>query len=116
MEIYFDNEQRRLPVWIFLCFFLTSSFFSFFVKIEKDEVIIRREMGLKVNDYFIDNKHVQFLFFLLLFGLFKQYLLISHSYRKEDVVNLLESAGISQSNPFFIVPQGKVFFLPELFY
>ena len=32
----------------------------------------------------------------------------SYSYRKNDVVNLLESAGFSRSNPYYIVQQGKV--------
>ena len=30
---------------------------------------------------------------------------------KTDVTNLLQSAGFSKSNPYFIVPQGRVTFL-----
>lgn len=29
-------------------------------------------------------------------------------FRKNDVMNLLESAGFSRSNPYYIVKQGKV--------
>lgn len=29
-------------------------------------------------------------------------------FRKSDVMNLLESAGFSRSNPYYIVKQGKV--------
>lgn len=29
-------------------------------------------------------------------------------FRKSDVMNLLESAGFSRSNPYYIVPQGRV--------
>jgi structural maintenance of chromosome 3 (chondroitin sulfate proteoglycan 6) len=32
----------------------------------------------------------------------------SSSYSKTDVMNLLEAAGFSRSNPYYIVPQGKV--------
>lgn len=35
------------------------------------------------------------------------------SNRKGDVMNLLESAGFSRSNPYYIVKQGKVLFLPS---
>jgi hypothetical protein len=31
---------------------------------------------------------------------------------KSDVMNLLESAGFSRSNPYYIVPQGRVSPLP----
>ena len=36
------------------------------------------------------------------------YLFIYFVCRKTEVVNLLESAGFSRSNPYFIVQQGKV--------
>jgi structural maintenance of chromosome 3 (chondroitin sulfate proteoglycan 6) len=41
---------------------------------------------VKKDEYFLDKKHVT----------------------KHDVVNLLESAGFSRSNPYYIVQQGKV--------
>lgn len=54
--------------------------------IESDEVSIRRTIGLKKDDYSIDHKSAQRL----------------------DIMNLLESAGFSRSNPYYIVPQGRV--------
>lgn len=62
------------------------SFLIFFAKIEKDEVSLRRVIGAKKDQYFLDKKVVT----------------------KTDVMNLLESAGFSRSNPYYIVKQGRV--------
>ena len=35
-------------------------------------------------------------------------LFVFYAYSKSDVMNLLESAGFSRSNPYYIVKQGKV--------
>ncbi|EWC46967.1 chromosome segregation protein sudA [Drechslerella stenobrocha 248] len=67
VEIIFDNSDER---------FLTG----------KEEVVIRRTIGLKKDEYSLDRK----------------------SATKTDVMNLLESAGFSRSNPYYIVPQGRV--------
>ncbi|EPQ62094.1 Bgt-4383 [Blumeria graminis f. sp. tritici] len=67
VEIIFDNSDDRFPTG-------------------KDEVILRRTIGLKKDEYSLDRKNVT----------------------KTDVVNLLESAGFSRSNPYYIVPQGRV--------
>lgn len=67
VEIIFDNTERRFPV-------------------AKDEVAIRRTIGLKKDDYSLDSK----------------------SASRSDVMNLLESAGFSRSNPYYIVPQGRI--------
>ncbi len=67
MEIVFDNSDGRLPV-------------------DTEEVVLRRTIGLKKDEYFLNKKHIS----------------------KSDVVNLLESAGFSRSNPYYIVQQGKV--------
>eukprot|EP00047_Mylnosiga_fluctuans_P012714 m.27489 g.27489 ORF g.27489 m.27489 type:complete len:1202 (-) comp4429_c0_seq1:98-3703(-) len=67
VEIVFDNTDFRIPV-------------------EKEEVVLRRAIGLKKDEYFLDNKHVT----------------------KNDVANLLESSGFSRSNPYYIVQQGKI--------
>lgn len=67
VEIIFDNKDRRIA---------TGS----------DEVVIRRTIGLKKDEYSIDRK----------------------SATKTDVMNLLESAGFSRSNPYYIVPQGRI--------
>lgn len=53
---------------------------------DKEEVTLRRTIGLKKDEYYLDKKHVT----------------------KHDVINLLESAGFSRSNPYYIVQQGKV--------
>lgn len=67
VEIIFDNSDNRFPTG-------------------KDEVILRRTIGLKKDEYSLDKKSVS----------------------KADVMNLLESAGFSRANPYYIVPQGRV--------
>jgi len=56
------------------------------IPIDRDEVSIRRVIGAKKDSYYLDKKHVT----------------------KSDVMNLLESAGFSRSNPYYIVKQGKI--------
>ncbi|KAF8073454.1 structural maintenance of chromosome protein 3 [Lyophyllum atratum] len=51
-----------------------------------EEVTLRRTIGLKKDEYSLDKK----------------------SASKADVMNLLESAGFSKSNPYYIVPQGRI--------
>lgn len=67
VEIVFDNTDGRFPVG-------------------KDEISIRRTIGLKKDDYSLDGK----------------------SATRSDIMNLLESAGFSRSNPYYIVPQGRI--------
>jgi structural maintenance of chromosome 3 (chondroitin sulfate proteoglycan 6) len=67
VEIVFDNSDDRFPTG-------------------KDELILRRTIGLKKDEYSLDRKNAT----------------------KADVMNLLESAGFSRSNPYYIVPQGRV--------
>ena len=67
VEIVLDNSSGRLNV-------------------EGDEVLLRRTIGSKKDEFFINRKRVQ----------------------KSEVLNLLESAGFSKSNPYFIIQQGKV--------
>src|ERR1700734_1541562 len=67
VEIVFDNSDNRFPTG-------------------REEVILRRTIGLKKDEYSLDKK----------------------SASKADVMNLLESAGFSKSNPYYIVPQGRV--------
>ncbi|KAJ7285644.1 structural maintenance of chromosome protein 3 [Mycena rebaudengoi] len=67
VEIVFDNSDNR---------FLTGH----------EEVILRRTIGIKKDEYTLDKK----------------------SASKADVMNLLESAGFSKSNPYYIVPQGRI--------
>jgi structural maintenance of chromosome 3 (chondroitin sulfate proteoglycan 6) len=50
------------------------------------ELRLRRTIGLKKDEYSLDKK----------------------STTKAEVMNLLESAGFSRSNPYYIVPQGRV--------
>ncbi|KAJ9091426.1 hypothetical protein QFC21_007216 [Naganishia friedmannii] len=50
------------------------------------ETILRRTIGLKKDEYTLDKK----------------------SASKAEVLNLLESAGFSRSNPYYIVPQGRI--------
>lgn len=67
VEICFNNSDFRFPT-------------------SKTEVVIRRTIGLKKDEYSIDHK----------------------SASKSDVMNLLESGGFSRSNPYYIVPQGRI--------
>ncbi|KAF9038262.1 RecF/RecN/SMC protein [Hymenopellis radicata] len=50
------------------------------------EVVLRRTIGSKKDEYTLDKK----------------------SATKADIMNLLESAGFSKSNPYYIVPQGRI--------
>ncbi|KAJ1655564.1 Structural maintenance of chromosomes protein 3 [Dispira simplex] len=52
----------------------------------KSETVIRRTIGLKKDEYSLDRRTAT----------------------KTDIMNLLESAGFSRSNPYYIVPQGRV--------
>ncbi|PGH12120.1 chromosome segregation protein sudA [Polytolypa hystricis UAMH7299] len=52
----------------------------------KKELVLRRTIGTKKDEYTLDRKNAT----------------------KADVMNLLESAGFSRSNPYYIVPQGRV--------
>jgi structural maintenance of chromosome 3 (chondroitin sulfate proteoglycan 6) len=67
VEIIFDNSDDRFPTG-------------------KPELVLRRTIGLKKDEYSLDRKNAT----------------------KSDVMNLLESAGFSRSNPYYIVPQGRV--------
>lgn len=67
VEMLFDNSDGRLPS-------------------DRDEVALRRMIGLKKDEYVLDRKNVT----------------------RTEVFNLLESAGFSRSNPYYIVQQGKV--------
>ncbi|KAI1504181.1 condensin complex component SMC3 [Biscogniauxia marginata] len=67
VEVIFDNSDDRFPTG-------------------NKEVILRRTIGLKKDEYSLDKKVVT----------------------KTDVTNLLEAAGFSRSNPYYIVPQGRV--------
>lgn len=67
VELVLDNSDGRIPNY-------------------GEEVVIRRTVGLKKDDFSIDKIHVN----------------------KKDVFNLLESAGFSRNNPYYIVPQGKI--------
>jgi len=69
VEVVFDNSDSRLAV-----------------EGQGDEVVLRRTVGLKKDEFFLNRKRVQ----------------------RNEVMSLLESAGFSKSNPYFIVQQGKV--------
>ncbi|KAM7259397.1 hypothetical protein ACFE04_015138 [Oxalis oulophora] len=56
------------------------------IPVDKEEVCLRRTISLKKDEYFLDGKHIT----------------------KTEVMNLLESAGFSRSNPYYVVQQGKI--------
>ena len=67
VEITFDNSDGRFPTG-------------------NNELVLRRTIGLKKDEYSLDRKNAT----------------------RSDVMNLLENAGFSKSNPYYIVPQGRV--------
>lgn len=67
VEIIFDNTDKRFSE-------------------PGDEVVIRRTIGLKKDEYSVDKK-VQ---------------------TRADVLKILETAGFAKENPFYIVPQGRI--------
>jgi len=67
VEIIFDNSDSRFPM-------------------EKKEVSIKRTIGLKKDEYFVNSTHAS----------------------KSEVQGLLEAAGLTKENQYNIVQQGKV--------
>eukprot|EP00884_Botryococcus_braunii_P023147 jgi/Botrbrau1/9516/Bobra.0211s0007.1 len=67
VEVVFDNSDNRLPV-------------------DREEVRLRRTIGLKKDEYQLDKKHIT----------------------KTEVMQLLETAGFSRANPYNVVQQGKI--------
>jgi structural maintenance of chromosome 3 (chondroitin sulfate proteoglycan 6) len=67
VEVIFDNSDDRFPTG-------------------KDELILRRTIGMKKDEYSLDRK----------------------SATKSDIAQLFETAGFSRANPYYIVPQGRV--------
>ncbi|CAM9145828.1 unnamed protein product, partial [Choristocarpus tenellus] len=67
VELIFDNSDGRLAQ-------------------DGDEVVLRRTVGLKKDEFYLNRRRVT----------------------KQEVSSLLESAGFSKSNPYYIVQQGKV--------
>ena len=67
VEVVFDNADGRFPTG-------------------RDEVVLRRTIGLKKDEYSLDRRTVT----------------------KTDVMNLLQAAGFSKANPYYIVPQGRI--------
>mmetsp|Transcript_48506 Transcript_48506/g.139469 ORF Transcript_48506/g.139469 Transcript_48506/m.139469 type:complete len:1291 (-) Transcript_48506:77-3949(-) len=68
VEVVFDNSDNR--------FSLENS----------DEVVLRRTVGAKKDEFFLQRKRAT----------------------KQEVQSLLEGAGFSKSNPYFMVQQGKI--------
>jgi structural maintenance of chromosome 3 (chondroitin sulfate proteoglycan 6) len=68
VEVVFDNSDNR--------FALEAS----------DEVVLRRTIGAKKDEFFVQRKRA----------------------KKQEVQSLLEGAGFSKSNPYFMVQQGKI--------
>jgi structural maintenance of chromosome 3 (chondroitin sulfate proteoglycan 6) len=67
VELIFDNSDERFPTGT-------------------EEVILRRSIGQKKDEYSLNRKNST----------------------KAEVMNLLESAGFSKANPYYIVPQGRI--------
>ena len=88
VEIIFDNSDGRLPI-------------------DKDEVFLRRVIGGKKDNYFLNKRMVprsEVRSNTMFFFAFK-YPCTNFVFQ---VMNLLESAGFSRANPYYIVKQGKI--------
>lgn len=68
VEVVFDNSDNRFSVE------------------NSDEVVLRRTVGAKKDEFFLQRKRAT----------------------KQEVQSLLEGAGFSKSNPYFMVQQGKI--------
>lgn len=53
--------------------------------LESSAVTIRRQISTKKDEYFVNSKKVG----------------------RSDIINILEAAGFSRANPYYIVAQGK---------
>jgi structural maintenance of chromosome 3 (chondroitin sulfate proteoglycan 6) len=56
------------------------------LQVDATEVRLRRTIGASKSEYLLNGRHIT----------------------ADDVMNLLESAGLSRANPYYIVQQGKV--------
>ena len=84
MEIVFDNSDKRFPVRLVPPPFLFS-FSHIGLQVDSAEVRLRRTISLNKSEYLLNGRHVS----------------------ADDVMNLLEAAGLSRANPYYIVQQGK---------
>ena len=101
VEIVFDNSDGEIVLYLLSEPYFPPSLakglilisFSWLfligrLSVESDEVVLRRTVGHKKDEFFLNRKRIQ----------------------KSEVQSLLESAGFSKSNPYYIVQQGKVSF------
>ena len=84
-----DYQYVKFIITQFCIFIELLIFRHLFLQIDKEEVYLRRVIGSKKDQYFLNKRIVT----------------------RNDVMNLLESAGFSRSNPYYIVKQGKVCFM-----
>ncbi|CAB9512619.1 of chromosomes protein 3 [Seminavis robusta] len=68
VEVVFDNSDHR------------------FIQEPSDEVVLRRTIGPKKDEFFLQRKRAT----------------------KQEISSLLEGAGFSKSNPYFMIQQGKI--------
>ena len=85
VEIEFDNADGRFPTSASPRSF-THDAMTDAIMTDKPTLLLRRTIGLKKDEYQLDRK----------------------STSKAEVMSVLESAGFSRSNPYYIVPQGRV--------
>ena len=85
VEIIFDNTDGKWacllppPARALIPSPITKGRFP----VDSDEVILRRTVGHKKDEFFLNRKRIE----------------------KSEVLSLLESAGFSKSNPYYIVQQ-----------
>ncbi|KAH9517135.1 Structural maintenance of chromosomes protein 3 [Dermatophagoides farinae] len=77
-----DQGQRTMIAYVEIIFDNSDNR----LPIDESTVTLRRQIGLKKDQYYLNKKIVT----------------------RADVMNVLESAGFSRSNPYYIVKQGKI--------
>ncbi|PNW77651.1 hypothetical protein CHLRE_10g445650v5 [Chlamydomonas reinhardtii] len=83
LQLLHEGAGHRVSsAWVEVVFDNTDGRFP----IDRSEVRLRRTINAKKDDYTLDKKHIN----------------------KSEVSSLLESAGFSKSNPYYIVQQGKI--------
>ncbi|KAG2449553.1 hypothetical protein HYH02_005087 [Chlamydomonas schloesseri] len=83
LQLLHEGAGHRVSsAWVEVVFDNTDGRFP----IDRSEVRLRRTINAKKDEYTLDKKHIN----------------------KSEVSSLLESAGFSKSNPYYIVQQGKI--------
>ena len=65
VEIVFDNSEGRFPVCASSLYDISMLIAS--IQIDKDEVVLRRDIGFKKDEYYLDSHQVKYMTFVIVF-------------------------------------------------